>query len=205
MALGKSDYNLDALAIGGNMVESEFIKTAMAAASEVLVPPLVIKPHSVLLYQITVDNRLSISVNPRDPKRGQSAFQTDLCIFEEVEEGITIPRVVVEFKPDFSTHDILIYSAKARKHKHVYPYLRYGLVMGDLSTIPGRFFTHNEGLDFAVAAAPYKKNRFQELFTTLMTAEVATSRRLEDIGFGEHQPRYYRSELIVEENGGKIV
>ena len=32
-----------------------------------------------------------------------------------------IPRVVMEFKPRITTHDVIIYSAKARKHKQIYP------------------------------------------------------------------------------------
>ena len=62
----------------------------------------------------------------------------------------------MEFKTDITTHDVLTYSTKARKHKQVYPYLRYGLVIGSVERIPRRFFTHNEGLDFCVAAAVYK-------------------------------------------------
>ena len=32
----------------------------------------------------------------------------------------------MEFKQGLSTHDVLTYSAKATRHKQVYPYLRYG-------------------------------------------------------------------------------
>jgi len=60
--------------------------------------------------------------------------------------------VYPEFKPGISTHDILTYSAKARKHKQVYPYLRYGLVASRERFVAGKFFTHNEALDFYLAA-----------------------------------------------------
>ena len=91
-------------------------------------PPLSIERGKALLYQVTVNNHLKVTVEPRKPKRGQSAFQTDLCVFEEVEvledhERIKVPRVVMEFKWGLSTHDVLIYSAKATRHKQVYPYL----------------------------------------------------------------------------------
>jgi hypothetical protein len=94
------------------MPESKFVTTALEAASQVLDPPLTIEQHAALLYQVTVDNRLSVNVDPRKPKRGQAAFQTDLCVFEEIEPDVKIPRVVLEFKTDISTHDVLTYSAK---------------------------------------------------------------------------------------------
>lgn len=50
-------------------------------------PPLLSRRHAPLLYQVTVNNRLEVTVDPREMSRGQSAFQTDLCVFEDVEEG----------------------------------------------------------------------------------------------------------------------
>ena len=41
----------------------------------------------------------------------------------------SIPLVVMKIKfGRFKTHDVLTYSAKALKHKEIYPCLRYGLV-----------------------------------------------------------------------------
>lgn len=185
--------------------ENQFVKTALSAAKDVLGPPLSIKRGAVLLYQVTVDNRLELQVNPKSPKRGQFAFQTDLCVFENISDDLTIPRVVLEFKANLTTHDVLTYSAKARKHKQVYPYLRYGLVIGNESTVPGRFFTHNESLDFCVAAASYKKNRLHELFAKLLREEVAASRELEKIAFGANPVHVYRSAVIVSRGDGKVV
>ena len=101
------------------MKEDPFVATAMSAAEEVLAPPLSIQRGASLLYQVTVDNRLQIRVDPKKPMRGQSAFQTDLCVFEALDAETKIPRVVLEFKPGLSTHDVIIYSAKARKHKQI--------------------------------------------------------------------------------------
>jgi hypothetical protein len=86
----------------------------------------------MLFYQLTLDNELNL-IPPVDqlpkPRKGQPAFQTDLCVFEEKKEDLFIPRVVMEFKGSITTHDVLTYSAKARKHKQVYPYLRYGIIL----------------------------------------------------------------------------
>ena len=119
--------------------ESEFVAEALAAANQVLRPPLSIDRGKALLYAVTVDNNMALTVDPKHPVRGDSAFQTDLCVFETKtvpsntangpkSDDVLIPRVVLEFKSGISTHDVLTYSAKARKHKQVYPYLRYGLV-----------------------------------------------------------------------------
>ncbi|MGD0644658.1 MAG: hypothetical protein ABSA75_07115 [Candidatus Bathyarchaeia archaeon] len=107
-----------------------------------------------LIYKLFVDAQGQVQPqNVQEAKRGQLAFQTDLMIKKlrsVVSEGI--PLVVVEVKfGRFTTHDILTYSAKATKHKEIYPYLRYGLVVGGVKKIDRRFFTHNSGFDFAVA------------------------------------------------------
>ena len=185
--------------------EDAFVTTALDAAKEVIAPPLTIQRGANLLYQVTVDNRLELNVNPKRPKRGRSAFQTDLCVFEKIETDTRIPRIVLEFKTSITTHDVLIYNTKARKHKQVYPYLRYGLVIGSESTIPGRFFTHNESLDFCVAAASYKTNRLHELFAKLLKEEVAASRQLEEIHFCAIPVDMFRNDVIVSTGNGKIV
>ena len=156
---------------------------------------------AALLYQVTVDNNLSLSVDVREPKRGQSAFQTDLCVFEK-RGTIQLPRVVLEFKTRITTHDILTYSAKARKHKQVYPYLRYGLVASEELSVPGRLFTHNEALDFCVALGGVARAKLSMVLGRLLKAEVRTSRKLEGIAFGDGGVRQFRNEVIVKRDGG---
>lgn len=109
-----------------------------------------------LLYKIMVDHKGKVQPGKLlTPSRGQLAFQTDLLI----KKG-DIPIIVCEIKykkeGSFSTHDILTYSAKAVKHKQIYPYLRYGFVAGNTDVLSNRFFTHNEGFDFALVM-PNKK------------------------------------------------
>jgi len=100
-----------------------------------------------LLYKVIVDENMNFSpANPEEPKRGNLAFQIDLLI----KKG-NLPLVAIETKYDnFSTHDVLIYSTKALKHKGIYPYLRYGFVVRNASVITNKFFTHNQGFDFAL-------------------------------------------------------
>ena len=187
------------------MKEDEFVSVALEAARQVLAAPLSIERGASLLYQVTVDNRLALSVDPQNPKRGQSAFQTDLCVFETVCTGTRIPRVVLEFKPRLTTHDVLTYSSKARKHKQVYPYLRYGLVIAHLDKLPGRFFTHNEALDFGFAAGLYSHSHLYKFFSKLLASEVECSRQLERIVYGTEQVHLFRTGVEAKTGDGKVV
>ena len=180
------------------MQEDAFVQEALEAAREIVAPPLSIQRGASLLYEVRVTNRLEIAVDPRRPTRGQSAFQTDLCVFEEKAPGIEIPRVVLEFKPRLTTHDVLTYSAKARKHKLIYPYLRYGLVISRFTTIPNGFYTHNEALDFCVAAASYTGERIHEIFARVLREEIDASRRLEAISSGEVSAYLFRTLVAYE-------
>lgn len=177
---------------------------ALEAAQQILAPPLSIARGEPLLYQVTVNNELRLTVDPAHPARGSSAFQTDLCVFEQKPSGVKIPRVVLEFKGGITTHDVLTYSAKARKHKQVYPYLRYGVVMSEETGVPGRVFTHNESLDFALALHNFKTHRLDEILASTIQAEVEASRRLEVVMFGTDPVYLFRTEPITASGSGMV-
>lgn len=107
-----------------------------------------------LFYKFFIDTDDQLRPhNIHNPVRGQYAFETDIL----VKKG-TVPLVVIELKyGNITTHDILTYSAKARKHKEIYPYLRYGLVIGGREKIDKRFFIHNAGFDFALAIGNFSR------------------------------------------------
>jgi hypothetical protein len=180
-------------------IESPFVDIAKKIAEKILPPPLFVQRGAALLYQVTVDNQLSITVDVKRPSRGSSAFQTDLCIFEKKSETVSIPRVVMEFKTGISTHDVLTYSAKATKHKQVYPYLRYGIIASNLTAVPGRLFTHNESLDFCATVSGLTNKKLNEFFVALLKNEVESSRRLEAIDFGSVSTRLFRTEIVLRE------
>lgn len=179
--------------------ESPFVAIAQAVAQEILRPPLRVARGAPLLYEITVDNNLEVmrQEQVRNPKRGASAFQTDLCIFEDKAPEISIPRVVIEFKTRITTHDVLTYSAKATKHKQIYPYLRYGVLASGESRVPGRVFTHNEGLDFFASVAGLEHTELKAFLVSLLMHEVASSKCLEDIAFGKVDTRLFRTEVQI--------
>lgn len=180
--------------------ESAFVVVAKEVANRLLQKtPYVVHQGAALLYQVTLDNQLEPTVDTKRPVRGNSAFQTDLCIFENKGEGVSISRVVMEFKTRVTTHDVLTYSAKATKHKQVYPYLRYGIIAEKETTVPGRLFTHNQSLDFYASVADLKGKKLADFFAHLLKKEIKSSRLLEDIAFGSVPTRLFRNEIILDE------
>jgi hypothetical protein len=101
-----------------------------------------------LLYKIEIEATGKPTHAATDvPMRGQHAFQTDILITKG-----SIPLVAIEVKSgSFSSHDVITYSAKAERHKRVYPYLRYGFLVTRSEGLGRRFVMHNEGFDFAAA------------------------------------------------------
>lgn len=188
--------------------ESAFVGVAHDLARLILpMPQYDVRRGEPLLYRVMVDNNLSLTLDAsriRKPVRGDSAFQTDLCVFEVKANGLAIPRVAIEFKTRITTHDVITYSAKALKHKQVYPYLRYGLVASSEASVPGRLFTHNESLDFCAAIAGLDNAQLEALFRRLLTSELESSSSLEAIAFGAMKTRVYRSEVIIEPYARKI-
>jgi hypothetical protein len=61
--------------------------------------------------------------------------------------------------------------------------------------VPARFFIHNEALDFFAALKNTKPTKLQDFFSRLLEAEVATSKKLEQIAFGNLRPHVFRMEV----------
>jgi len=180
------------------MQESPFVKIFEEVAKEIQ-SDLIVERGANLFYQLQVNKKLELNVEDlKNPKRGQSAFQTDICLFEEI-DGVKLPRIAIEFKTNISTHDILTYSTKAGKHKGIYPFLRYGMLSSEIDSIPSRFFLHNEHLDFFIAGKNYKNESvLKNLISELIKKELAISHTLDDIYFEKKKFDFYRTDVIFE-------
>lgn len=145
-----------------------------------------------LIYKVIVDENGEFKPKtPLNPSRGNHAFQTDIL----VKKG-NMPLVVIETKyGGFSTHDVLTYSAKALKHKEIYPYLRYGLAVGGEEVITNKFFTHNLGFDFAVAI-PDMANLHK--FIQIVAEQISCAEKLAQIMQNKNRTKSYVSRLEVE-------
>jgi hypothetical protein len=183
--------------------EDAFVRVAHEEAEKLFLPEKYqIKRGAVLLYRINVDQHLTIQVDIRKPTRGKSAFETDLCVFEKrslvdvPEKHILIPRVVMEFKTGITTHDVLVYSAKAKKHKQIYPYLRYGMVASRHLTVPGLFYSHNESLDFCASVKGLATTDLAAFFGNLLTSELNFSKKMESIAFNKASVKSRTFQLV---------
>lgn len=178
------------------MGEDQFVKKVTALVKEVLSDEYIPIQKANLYYQLTLDDKLNLTVDPKIPKRGQSAFQTDLCIFLK-KNDLLLPKVVFEFKEYLSTHDVITYSHKANRHKQIYPYLRYGLISYEMDTIPKRFFIHNEGMDFYLTIKNHINN-LENVLKSLIEEEVKISNILESTIFGDKKYDFYRTNIQFE-------
>lgn len=183
------------------MKESAFVNIFHQAANAIFTDDIKVSTKCNLLYELYLDEKLNIStLDLKKPKRGQSAFQTDICVYEKL-DGLLIPRIAIEFKTKITTHDILTYSAKAGKHKNIYPSLRYGLIASDIDHIPPRFFIHNEHIDFFIAAKKYKAGKLDDFISKLIKDEIDLSKKLEKMYLNDEKFDYYKSNFTISNFG----
>jgi hypothetical protein len=124
-----------------------------------------------------------LSYNEDDPAQyHDSKYETDLLLWDHRLDKERVPRVVIECKlGGVTTHDALTYSAKAATHKHVHPYLRYGILVGKYggTSLPGRLIRHGAYFDFMMVweAEEPSDLEWKEL-TSILAEEVRASRTL---------------------------
>jgi len=138
-----------------------------------------------VLYAISFDDRggLQLGQNEdREPTRGGgTGFEQDLLIFERSAHGDTaiIPRVSVELKfGAITTHDSMVYSEKARRIRSVYPFVRYGLILGGFPHVPARTLRLGTEFDFIVAVPDRVGTGTLTRLAKLLRTELRLSRRL---------------------------
>ena len=143
-----------------------------------------------LLYAVSFDDegRLQLGQDRgREPTRGGgTGFEQDLLIFERVPDDAAdtaiVPRVSVELKfGGVSTHDAIVYSEKARRIRAIYPLVRYGLVLGGLTAIPGRTLRLGTEFDFIVALPTPIRNNALDRVAKMLRREIRLSRKLTNI------------------------
>ncbi|MBH5401183.1 hypothetical protein HZZ13_25860 [Bradyrhizobium sp. CNPSo 4010] len=153
-----------------------------------------------LLYKIEVAPSGEVSHRDGDsPMRGQYAFQTDVLISKPCgSPKQMVPLVVIELKAtSFSSHDVVLYSAKAAKHKAIYPYLRYGFVVIGLEALGRRFLIHNEGFDFAMAVPDAAA--IETALVPLVRRQLKSAQRLVSLtSSGRIQLRRYEETIDIE-------
>jgi hypothetical protein len=81
-------------------------------------------------------------------------------------------------------HDAITYCHKAANHKSVFPYLRYGIMLGDRENypLPGRLYRHGAQFDFMISFKEHvPSERKITRFLAVLLEEVEASRALENM------------------------
>ena len=120
----------------------------------------------------------------KEPEAEAIEFATDFIVVEGTDGGWK-PRVVVEAKVgSVTTHDAITYSQKAANHRSVFPYLRYGIMLGNRQhyPLPGRLYRHGTQFDFMISFRGYKPSTKElEVFRDVLIAEIKASQALENM------------------------
>ena len=166
------------------MSESRFTETLIKSLTP-FIPGCEIATKKSVLYALSFDEhgKLQLGVNNSgEPIRGGgTGFEQDILAFEKVESGDTtvIPRVIAEVKFDrVTTHDAIIYSEKARRIRTIYPFVRYGLILGQMEGIPGRVLRLGQEFDFIVVVSYPTPRSEIDAVGNLFREELQASRDL---------------------------
>jgi hypothetical protein len=97
-----------------------------------------------------------------------------------------------------TTHDVIVYSEKADRIRRVYPYLRYGFVLGGMPYIPGRVLRLGQRFDFIALLSAEPSTDELDAFREVMCEEASASVTLVNLLFGKQRPRLLRKRLAVD-------
>jgi hypothetical protein len=135
-----------------------------------------------------------------EPVKVTTFFETDLAIIERNEDGNWQPRVIVEAKiMNITTHDAITYISKAAAHRSVYPYLRYGVMLGKRSehALPGLLFRHGSQFDFMISFQSFQPSDGEmDAFLKLLDSEVQASRTIEKLLFDSRKQNRDRYTIL---------
>jgi len=134
--------------------------------------------------------------------RKENGYQTDILIYvnknedskddhvNSKEDDRIIPLVIIEVKgsKNITTDQIIAYSARAERHKRIYPWLRYGMIWNSKEEgIPFRFFKNNEYLDFAYnieedsKSKIKKQDKIREFYDKIIKDQIEVAKELFEI------------------------
>lgn len=168
--------------------ETEFGEQLKRRLRPLLPAKYYIETKRSLLYAVAFDDdgKLHLGQNAaKEPTRGRgTGFEQDLLIFERTTGGETsvVPRVSIELKfRHVTTHDSIVYSEKARRIRAIYPYVRYGLILGGVPVIPPRTLRLGAEFDFVVAVPERVTEQSLARLVRLLRKEVRLSKKMTDV------------------------
>ena len=157
-----------------------------------------------LFYSLHIDESGNIPLNvdgKGEPIRGGgTGFEQDILLFERITgQTSVVPRVSIEIKfGRVTTHDAIVYSEKAERIRNVYPYLRYGLILGDMATIPPRVLRLGLGFDFMLRISNPPIQAEMDRLLSLLSDELEISRKLGKVFSGHERVSIFRRQVRIE-------
>jgi hypothetical protein len=163
---------------GGTVQETEWVEIVATAVR----PELVYADESLTVKtQFKLPYGYEIRAHGENPEAEAISFATDFIVLEGYGESSWKPRVVVEAKVgSITTHDAITYSHKAANHKSVFPYLRYGIMLGSRGhyPLPGRLYRHGTQFDFMISFKEHEPSEREiTRFVAVLLEEVEASRK----------------------------
>ena len=143
------------------------------------------KLHAESGLKISYANEIRSYIDSKSNENLLMKFETDLLIYEKQKTGVWKPRIIIETKiRSVTTHDAITYSQKAFTHKHLHPYLRYGILLGERENyaIPGRLFRHGLNFDFMLSWKKIKPSKIEwDNLLKIIKSEIKASKNLEEM------------------------
>lgn len=168
------------------MNEREWVKTIIGEIEKTLQKT----DNSIFVIdgkKLSYTNDIQTYSNDVPDETESTGFETDILIYEQIDEYKWKPRVVIETKlGSVTTHDAITYSQKAQMHKFIHPYLRYGILIGkrEAYPLPGRLFRHGQHFDFMLSWKKEKADGAEmKKLIAIIKDEITASRNLEEILF----------------------
>lgn len=158
-----------------------------------------------VLYDLAINDEgvvdMGVDTDSGEPVRGRGkGFQQDILIYEESDRGHTsiVPRLIVEVKLNrVTSHDAIVYSEKAKRIKRIYPFVRFGLLLAGMPSVPGRVLRLEDNFDFMLVVSnppnSDELNSLQQIFSD----ELLASDKLADILYHKKRVKSLRKVLNV--------
>jgi hypothetical protein len=135
-------------------------------------------------FRLAYTNEIEQYTKDEPSEYRRAGYATDILV-RDVNGDSWVPRLVIETKLEsLTTHDALTYSSKASTHKHVHPYLRYGILIGGWGdyALPARLFRHGVHFDYMMTWRDYEPTHQEwNRWIQVVISEIHTSRKIQEL------------------------
>ena len=187
------------------MKENEFTDL-LVSKLPLEIAPCQIETRKSVLYDMAINDKgivdIGVDIDTGEPIRGHGkAFEQDILIYENTPNGNTsfIPRVITEVKLNsITSHDVIVYSEKAKRIKRIYQYSRYGLLIAGIRTIPGRVLRLEGDFDFIFTIKEELTENCIKTAKEIYESELKISRELSEILTNRKKISVFRKQLQIK-------